>query len=82
VAVAPEHRGTGLGIRLTKAALDLAASRRVPAVYLLTETAGGFFPRFGFRPIPRSAVPAGVLGSVEFTSACPASALVMKLALP
>jgi amino-acid N-acetyltransferase len=77
VAVEADARGDGLGQRLTQAALDLARLRHVRSVYLLTTTAGGFFPRFGFRPIERSAVDAAVQTSVEFTSACPASALVM-----
>ena len=54
---------------------------KIKSVYLLTETAGGFFPRFGFRAIPRDAVDPAVQRSVELTSACPASALVMRLEL-
>jgi amino-acid N-acetyltransferase len=77
VAVAAEQRGRGLGAALTAAALDLARRRGVRSVYLLTETAAQFFPKFGFRPIPRSAVDPAVLGSPEFMTACPASALVM-----
>ena len=46
-------------------------------VYLLTETAAEFFPRFGFRPIARDTVDPAVRASVEFTSACPDTALVM-----
>jgi amino-acid N-acetyltransferase len=81
VAVAAEQRGRGLGQALTSAALDLARRRGVRTVYLLTETAADFFPKFGFRPIPRSEVDQAVLRSTEFTTACPASALVMKLQL-
>ena len=81
VAVAPEHRGQGLGQALTTAALELARQRGVRTVYLLTETAAAFFPRFGFRPIPRPEVDPAVLGSAEFTTACPASALVMVRAV-
>ncbi|OLD94743.1 MAG: GNAT family N-acetyltransferase [Gemmatimonadetes bacterium] len=81
VAVAAERRGQGLGQTLTAAALDLAHRRGVRTVYLLTETAGDFFPRFGFRPIPRSDVDQAVLDSPEFTTACPVSALVMARSL-
>ena len=81
VAVAAERRGRGLGAALTATALDLARRRGVRTVYLLTETAAEFFPRFGFRPIPRLAVDPAVLGSAEFTTACPASALVMARTL-
>lgn len=81
VAVDRSLRGQGLGQQLTRAALDLARQRGVKQLYLLTETAGGFFPRFGFRPIARSAVDPAVRQSVEFTSACPVSAQVLALSL-
>lgn len=78
VAVAPSQQGKGLGQALTREALALASERRVPAVYLLTTTADGFFPKLGFERVSRDDVPAAVRGSVEFTSACPASAVVMR----
>ncbi len=81
VAVARRHRGHGLGQQLTRAALDLARQHGVNDVYLLTETATDFFPRFGFQPITRDAVPPSVQQSIEFTEACPDSALVMVLEL-
>jgi amino-acid N-acetyltransferase len=81
VTVDAAWRGAGLGGRLTEAALSLARARGIRTVYLLTETAGDFFRRFGFRPVTRDDVDPGVRRSVEFTSACPASALVMALDL-
>ena len=81
VAVARVFRGTGLGRRLTETALELSRHLDVDEAYLLTETADHFFPRFGFQPIPRSEVPRSVRSSVEFTSACPASARAMVLDL-
>lgn len=78
VAVAAGARGTGLGRQLTAAALDLARTRGVREVYLLTETAAGFFPKFGFTETTRDQVPEEVKTSVEFASACPQSATVMK----
>ncbi len=77
VAVTAERHGQGLGQALTVAALELARQRGVTTVYLLTETAGQFFPRFGFRPVSRAEVDPAVLRSTEFATACPASALVM-----
>jgi len=77
VAVATPLRGRGLGAALTLAALDLARRYRVRSVYLLTETAGQFFPKFGFRAIARTEVEPAVLESQEFTTACPKTALVM-----
>lgn len=81
VAVDRSHQGQGLGQELTTAALDLARVLGVRSVFLLTETAGGFFPRFGFQQTSRSDIPETVQQSVEFTSACPVSALVMVLSL-
>jgi amino-acid N-acetyltransferase len=77
VAVEPSHRGGGVGHHIVRAALDLARQRGTTSVYLLTTTAEGFFPRFGFRRILRADVPPGVQTSVEFRSACPASAAVL-----
>jgi len=81
VAVAPRLRGSGLGHRLTEAATDLATELRVPAVFLLTTTAEEFFPRFGFARIGRGEVPTTVQQSVEFRTACPSTATVMRKTL-
>ena len=81
VAVAAGVRGTGVGVRLTEEALARARARRLPAVYLLTTTAERFFPRFGFTRITRDDVPDSVKSSVEFRSACPSSAIVMRKVL-
>lgn len=78
VAVAPEPRGQGLRGKLTDAAIQLAQVQRVPAVYLLTMTADRYFPKFGFEPITRTDVPADVQTSIEFQSARPSSAIVMR----
>src|SRR5437660_9712822 len=77
VAVADQLRGQGLGQQLTKEALKLAQQHGVTLVYLLTETASGFFPRFGFRPIPRSEVAPAIHASTEWTTACPDTAQAM-----
>jgi amino-acid N-acetyltransferase len=81
VAVAPQRQGHGLGHALTHAAIRMAHDRGAPAIYLLTTTAEGFFPKFGFERIARADVPASVRTSREFTSACPSSATVMRKAL-
>ena len=78
VVVDASAQGHGLGQRLTEAALALARDLCMPSVFLLTTTADGFFPRFGFERIGREDVPESVRQSVEFRSACPASAVVMR----
>jgi amino-acid N-acetyltransferase len=78
VAVEPHLQGRQLGHRLTDAALRLAAAQGVDNVFLFTTTAETFFPKFGFERIDREQVPPSVRQSVEFQSACPASAIVMR----
>ena len=82
VAVDRQLQGRQLGHQLTEAALHLAAARGVETVFLLTTTAERFFPKFGFEQITRDDVPASVRASVEFQSACPESAIVMRRRLP
>jgi len=81
VAVAPSAQRRGLGHDLTEAALRMAQEKGLPAVYPLKTTAERFFPRLGFERIDRGEVPASVQASVEFTSACPSSAVVMRKTL-
>jgi amino-acid N-acetyltransferase len=78
VAVEPEKQGKQLGHQLTAAALHLASAHGANTVFLLTTTAERFFPKLGFEPIDRELVPPSVRESVEFQSACPASAIVMR----
>ena len=77
VFVAADLRGTGMGHRLVEAAEQLAASRGIAELYLLTETAEGWFPRLGYVPTTRDHVPAALTASPEFTDACPQSAAVL-----
>ena len=81
VAVDPDARGRGLGARLTERVLAASRDAGLRRVYLLTTTAESYFPRQGFRRIPRSAASSHVQRSVEFREACPASAVVMVLEL-
>lgn len=80
-AVAPDWRGRGLGRRLVERAIGFAEAQGFQALYLLTTTAEQYFPTFGFATIAREDVPAEVRATEEFTSACPASAAVMKRTL-
>jgi amino-acid N-acetyltransferase len=78
VCVSPGLRGARLGRRLVDAAESLASSRGITELYLLTETAGDWFPRLGYSPATRADVPAAVTASPEFTGACPDSAAVLR----
>ena len=78
LAVAPSHQRRGLGRGLVHAALELGGKTGVTTFCLLTTTAPDFFARhFDFRAVARDTVPAAVRQSVEFVSACPATAQAM-----
>jgi amino-acid N-acetyltransferase len=76
-----EPRGTGLGSSLVARLIEDARTAGVRDLVLMTTTASGFFPRFGFAATTREAVPEALRASEEFRGACPASATVMHLRL-
>ena len=80
-AVDASVRGRGVGRQLVEQIIGAARARNLESLYLLTTTAERYFPMFGFEEITRDAVPDVVKRSAEFTSACPASAVVMSLHL-
>lgn len=77
LAVAESLRGGGLGTLLTNEILRLAEHLEAADVYLLTLTAEKFFEKFGFRQMPREKAPEKVRKSKEFTTLCPATAVLM-----
>jgi amino-acid N-acetyltransferase len=77
VVVDRRFRGTGVGRQLVDAVMGLARDLEIQALYLLTTTAGDYFPKLGFVTISRALVPSAVQQSVEFISACPANAEAM-----
>lgn len=78
LAVAPAHRGEGLGRRLVEAAEAVARDLDLEALVLLTTTAAPFFESLGYVRTDRQAVPDAVRASSEFTSTCPASATCLS----
>jgi arsenite methyltransferase len=81
VVVDPAVRGRGLGRRLAEEVVAGARARGLRRLYLLTTTAGDYFPRLGFRRILRAEVATEVQQSAEFRELCPASAETMVLNL-
>ena len=81
VAVDSAWRGRGLGAGLVDNRIEWARRRGLGALYLLTTSAAGFFPRFGFQEIGRDSAPVGIAATLEWSSACPSSARPMKLTL-
>lgn len=81
LAVDTGYRNQRIGARLFREALDLARSRQIKDLYLLTTTAASYFSRRGFRTIPRQDVPTVIQQTEQFSSICPDSASVMELHL-
>lgn len=81
VAVAADQRSRGLGSSLTRAILEMARTRHLSSLSLLTTTAEGYFGRFGFERVERENLPASLRASAEFQGACPDSAIAMTLSL-
>lgn len=74
-------RGQAVGSTIADYLISEAKKRNLKAIYLLTETAHGFFLKKGFVDVPRERVPDEVKRSEEFSKLCPQSAAVMALAL-
>ena len=78
VAVQEEQRGKGVGSTLIDSVLVMAKTSGLKELYLLTETAEGFFERKGFSKLNRKLTPEHIKTSREFAEVCPASAIFMK----
>lgn len=70
VVVRAEGRGTGVGRHMVAYLLAEADRRAYDGVYLLTTTAGDWFPRFGFSRVERQSVPKAIAETWEFKTGC------------
>ncbi len=77
VAVKQQRRSQGIANALINCIEQNARVKNVSALYLLTETAEGYFAEKGFEKIDRNNVPAAVKRSSEFSHVCPQSAIAM-----
>jgi amino-acid N-acetyltransferase len=78
LAVAPGHRSSGIASALISRIETFSGLKNLDALYLLTETAPGYFKQKGFTQVEREQIPAEVQVSSEFSHVCPVSAIVMK----
>jgi len=78
LAVEKVFRSQGIAAALLKHIEQLAGDKQLLEIYLLTETAPGYFHLRGYHQISRAEVPAEIQQSVEFSYACPQSAIVMR----
>jgi amino-acid N-acetyltransferase len=76
VVVQRSFRGIGIAADLLQHIETVAADKSLQKIYLLTETAPGYFGKRGYRHVTRAEVPADIKSSSEFSHVCPASAMV------
>jgi amino-acid N-acetyltransferase len=72
-------RGKALGTAITEYLIAEAKRKNLKGIYLLTETARGFFTRKGFQDVPRDKVPDPLKASSEFSHVCSDTAIAMQL---
>lgn len=81
VVVNAAERSHGIGSKLVKSILEHARTQQLSSIFLLTESAENYFPRFGFKRISRTEIPESLQASEELRGACPDTAVVMMLEL-
>jgi amino-acid N-acetyltransferase len=77
VATTAVSRGQGLASRLVRQLEDMARSKGITTLYLLTETATGYFESLGYASCSRDSAPPVIKTSNQFSSLCPNSATLM-----
>ena len=81
VAVQSQYRGQGLARAIVEFLLAQAQLQGREAVYLLTETAAGYFEHLGFHRVERAQVPVAIAQTRQFTALCPDSASCLMTGL-
>jgi len=76
--VSKAYRNKNIASQLVKELENYATELGIDCIFLLTETAPGYFERKGYQRIPREEVPEALHVSSEFSHVCPVSAIVMK----
>ena len=72
-----DYRNRGIAGSLVNQLFDHAKEQGITSLYLITNTAEGYFRRKGFVITDKENVPAAVLQSKEFNGLCPASSVIM-----
>jgi len=77
LAVLEHYRNAKIGNTLVNHILELAQANGISELYLLTNSAQGYFERQGFRVKDREFVPLEVKMSQQFSILCPSTAICM-----
>ena len=78
LVVSPRARGAGVGRALVQALESSAKEQGFRELWLLTNDADAFFSGIGFVECDRGSAPDAIRGSSEFSSLCPADAVLMR----
>lgn len=78
MVVSKAFRNKNIASSLVEYLEKYGRSMGISVMYLLTETAPGYFEKKGYQKINRDEVPAALKLSSEFSHVCPVSAIVMK----
>lgn len=73
LAVRSAVRGHHFGRELVAAVEAEALSRGIDTLYLLTQTAAGFFEKLGYFPVARASAPAAIQATAQFCGLCPST---------
>ena len=77
LSVRKDWQGKGLGKTITHQLEQICRERGIADVYLLTETAEGFFNKEGYRVMDRMNAPLSIKNSSEFTTVCSSTGILM-----
>lgn len=77
MVVKPAFRNRKIAGKLVERLEAKATQLRLKTMYLLTESAAGFFERKGYQSVRREDLPLALQQSSEFTHTCPQSAIAM-----
>ena len=81
IVIATDYRGKVVAEKLYRILEARARAMDFNALYLLTESAEGYFTRFGFTVVERDDVPRTIAETQQYRTLCPSSATVMMLSL-
>lgn len=78
LAVSGSFKNQKIGDRMVRELFRICFREGIEEFYLLTETAEGYFERYGFSKTDRIKVPELIRQTQEFREICPVSAVIMS----
>jgi amino-acid N-acetyltransferase len=78
LVVHKQHRNKSIASAMITTLEKHASDLKLKSIYLLTETAAEYFSKKGYSKVAREQVPDAIRQSSQFSSVCPATAVVLK----